>query len=220
MVLFKLFILLFSFISLYGSYPQISQAVKEKKLYPMGQKIYKKRCQNINLSQFHSYDEMQESIVSQNLCKKLNRKYFQALSLYLWDTQRVVQKAPLEKHIVVHKEDKCPVCGMFVYKYPKWATEIRYDDTKYVFDGVKDMMKYYFEHRDGIQEILVRDYYTQKVIDATKAYYVIGSDIYGPMGNELITFHDEKSAKTFYLDHRGTKILRFNAITQELVHSL
>jgi len=220
MVLFKLFILLFSFVSLYGSYPQISQAVKEKKLYPMGRKIYEKRCQDINLSQFHSYDGMQESIVSQNLCKNLNQKYLQALSLYLWDTQRVIKRASQEKYIVVDKEDKCPVCGMFVYKYPKWATEIKYEDTKYLFDGVKDMMKYYFKHRDGIKEILVRDYYTQKVIDATKAYFVIGSDIYGPMGNELITFSDEKSAKIFYLDHRGTKILRFDTITQELVHSL
>lgn len=220
MVVFKFFILLFSFVSLYGSYPQISQAVKEKKLYPMGQKIYKKRCEDINLSQFDSYDAMQEHIVSHKLCKNLNPTYLQALSLYLWDTQRVIKTVALEKHIVVHKEDKCPVCGMFVYKYPKWATEIKYDDTKYVFDGVKDMMKYYFEHRDAIKEILVRDYYTQKVIDATKAYYVIGSDIYGPMGNELIAFRDEKSAKTFYLDHRGTKILRFDMITQELVHSL
>ncbi len=220
MIVFKFFILLFSFVSLYGSYPQISQAVKEKKLYPMGQKIYKKRCQDINLSQFYSYDAMQEHIVSHKLCKNLNPTYLQALSLYLWDTQRVIKTVSQEKHIVVHKEDKCPVCGMFVYKYPKWATEIKYDDTKYVFDGVKDMMKYYFEHQDAIKEILVRDYYTQKVIDATKAYYVIGSDIYGPMGNELIAFRDEKSAKTFYLDHRATKILRFDMITQELVHSL
>ena len=220
MVLIKLLLLLFTSSLVFGSYPEISQAVKEKKIYPMGEKIYKKRCENIDVSKFHSYDEMQKTILSQNLCKSLNKKYFQSVSLYLWDKTRVLTRDIDEKHIVVHKKDKCPVCGMFVYKYPKWATQISYKDTKFVFDGVKDMMKYYFEHKEGIEEKLVRDYYTQKVIDAKKAYFVTGSNVYGPMGNELIAFSDEKSAKTFYLDHQGKKILPFSAITSELVYGL
>ncbi len=34
---------------------------------------------------------------------------------------------------------------MFVYKYPKWITQIVYKDgNRLSFDGVKDMMKFYF----------------------------------------------------------------------------
>jgi len=43
------------------------------------------------------------------------------------------------------KNDKCAVCGMFPYKYPNWIAEIIFKDGTYVvFDGPKDMFKYYF----------------------------------------------------------------------------
>jgi nitrous oxide reductase accessory protein NosL len=42
-------------------------------------------------------------------------------------------------------KDKCPVCGMFVAKYPDWVAAFVFRDGSTVFfDGVKDMMKYYF----------------------------------------------------------------------------
>ncbi len=43
-------------------------------------------------------------------------------------------------------KDKCPVCGMFVVKYPDFVGEIVFKDGSYaVFDGAKDMFKYYLE---------------------------------------------------------------------------
>ena len=42
--------------------------------------------------------------------------------------------------------DKCPVCGMFVAKYPDFVAQIVFKDgTCAFFDGVKDLMKYYFD---------------------------------------------------------------------------
>ena len=42
-------------------------------------------------------------------------------------------------------KDKCPVCGMFVAKYPDFIATIKYRDGSWVFfDGAKDMFKYYF----------------------------------------------------------------------------
>ena len=82
------------------------------------------------------------------------------------------------------------------------------------------MMKYYFENKDGISKILVSEYYSQKAIDATKAYYVVGSDVYGPMGAELIPFSSQKEAKTFYMDHKGVKILKFSEITKKEIYKL
>jgi nitrous oxide reductase accessory protein NosL len=67
---------------------------------------------------------------------------------------------------------------------------------------------------------LVTDYYSQKPIDGKKAYYVIGSDINGPMGNELIPFELENDAKTFMSDHNGKKVIPFNQITQDEVLKL
>ena len=43
------------------------------------------------------------------------------------------------------KKDKCPVCGMFVYKYPDWVGQIIFKDgATSFFDGAKDLFKYYF----------------------------------------------------------------------------
>lgn len=132
------------------------------------------------------------------------------------------------EHIHLTKEEKCPVCGMYVYKYPNWAAEIKTEKERFVFDGVKDMIKFYLEPKKykkdidpkKIVKITVTDYYTLKSIDGKKAFYVIGSRILGPMGKELIPFVSEEDAKNFMLDYGGEKILNFEGITLEVIKKL
>jgi nitrous oxide reductase accessory protein NosL len=125
--------------------------------------------------------------------------------------------------------DKCPVCGMFVAKYPDFLAEIIFKDGSYAFfDGAKDMFKYYFNLKkynpskklEDIDSILVTDYYNLIPIDGIKSYYVIGSDIYGPMGRELVPFEKEGDAKEFLIDHKGTSILKFKEIRIETIKGL
>jgi copper chaperone NosL len=125
--------------------------------------------------------------------------------------------------------DKCPVCGMFVAKYPDFVDQIAFKDgTHAFFDGVKDMMKYYFDlpkynpkkNTADIAAILVTDYYSMTLVDGFQAFYVIGSDVYGPMGKELMPFKDEAAAKEFKVDHKGTAILSFKDITPEIIKTL
>ena len=126
-------------------------------------------------------------------------------------------------------KDKCPVCGMFVAKYPDFAAQINFKDDAYaVFDGVKDMFKYYFnlaKYNPGkkltdIDSIYVTDYYDLKWIDGYKAFYVEGSDVYGPMGRELIPFEKKEGAEQFMTDHIGKSLLKFDEITYDLVKGL
>ena len=219
MVFAKIVFLFFLIFSLSAS-TEYSNALKVKKIYPMGEKIYKKMCtQNIDLKKYPTIEALQNSLKNDNLCKPLKEKNLEALSIYLWDVKRV-SSAKNIFHIDVTHDEKCPVCGMFVYKYPKWATQIFYAEKHFSFDGAKDMMKYYFTHKEGISKILVRDYYSQKAIDATKAYFVVGSDIYGPMGHELIPFEMLEEAKAFKKDHKGVKVLEFTKITADEVEKL
>ena len=67
---------------------------------------------------------------------------------------------------------------------------------------------------------MVTDYYSQKTIDGTKAFFVIGSNITGPMGNELIPFKQKSDAQTFMSDHNGKAIVSFDNIKQEEVLKL
>jgi nitrous oxide reductase accessory protein NosL len=47
-----------------------------------------------------------------------------------------------------------------------------------------------------------------------------GSDVFGPMGNELVPFNKESDAREFMKDHTGKKILRFSDITLDMVKAL
>jgi|Deesub1362B_J571_1020462.scaffolds.fasta_scaffold00080_79 nitrous oxide reductase accessory protein NosL len=123
-------------------------------------------------------------------------------------------------------KDKCPVCGMIVSKYPKWVAEILFKDGTYVaFDGPKDMFRYYFnlgkygKSADQIDAIYVTEYYTTKMVkaDDKDLYFVIGSDVYGPMGMELIPVKGKEKAEIFMKDHKGKKMLQFSEITPNVL---
>ncbi len=133
------------------------------------------------------------------------------------------------KPVDVKKTDKCPVCGMFVARYPDFIAQVIFEDGSYaVFDGAKDMFKYIFNlsrYNPGknsldIAAIYVTDYYSLDPIDGWKAGYVTGSDVYGPMGHELIPFAKDEDAREFMVDHAGKSLLKFESITQEVVRSL
>lgn len=126
-------------------------------------------------------------------------------------------------------KDKCPVCGMFVAKYPDFIAALTFKDgTNAFFDGVKDMMKYTLSlqkynpsrKREDIARIHVTDYYSLNLVDGFKAFYVAGSDIHGPMGKELIPFEKEADAKGFLKDHKGKAVLRFQDINKDVVKGL
>ena len=126
-------------------------------------------------------------------------------------------------------KDKCPVCGMFVAKYTDWMSVIVFKDgSRAFFDGPKDMFKYLLDLKrynpskteEDVDFIAVTDYYLVSTIDARKAWYVLGSDVFGPMGKELIPLENRPGAEEFMKDHKGQRILRLSDITKEVMKSL
>ena len=127
----------------------------------------------------------------------------------------------------VPEKSRCPVCGMFVAKYPDWIAQIVSGNDTFYFDGTKDMFAYFFNPRqfngpaqEDLKEIWVKDYYSLEWIDGRIAYYVVGSDVYGPMGHELIPFSSSEASEAFKADHKGKKIYRFEEITPEIIESM
>ena len=125
--------------------------------------------------------------------------------------------------------DLCPVCGMVVSKYPAWIGTVVYKDGHaHHFDGAKDLFKYLFDvsryvKGDRVQDIVrigVTEYYAVKRIDARIAWYVIGSDVLGPMGRELIPLASRADAEEFLHDHQGKRILRFEEVTRAVIDRL
>ncbi len=189
-----------------------TEAQKQKKLYPLGERIAKRLC--THTFETDNFLELKKQIETK--CPTLKPLYVDALAYYLHDRKREKNSYKLS----YTKKDKCPVCGMFVYKYPKWVTMLKTEKKSYYFDGIKDMMKFYFLHKNETKELIVRSYYSAKLFDATKGYFVYGSDIYGPMGEELIAFKTKKEALEFVRDHHAKGVVTFSKITPELIRQL
>lgn len=191
---------------------------RENGVYATGQSLYETSCQKIDLRQFKTVGDLKASL--KQSCRLESEKEYHAVALYLWDKEKnKTQKAQASK-IVVPKDAKCPICGMFVAKNPQWAAMIEVNGNAFFFDGAKDMMKYVFVQKKHFDTIFVTNYYKLTKIDAQKAFYVIGSNVYGPMGTELIPFVSEEDASTFAKDHGGKKIVTFDEIDAALVKSL
>lgn len=191
---------------------------RESEVYTKGKKMYDEACEKVDANLFQTIAELKVSL--KRVCKLEQEAQFQAVAIYLWDKERSTQTTNVSQKIIVPKDAKCPICGMFVAKYPQWAAVIEDGKKSVYFDGVKDMMKYIFTQKKNFETIYVSDYYRLNKIEAHKAFYVVGSNVYGPMGSELIPFATEKEALNFSRDHNGKKVLGFNEITEVLVKSL
>ena len=218
----KFLLLLWCALSLYASV-QPTQVQKEKYLYPLGKNILQKRCQELLSKHFDAFDTLHSYIHTH--CKLDEKRYEDALAWYLWDKKYLHTRS--KRAITLHytKKDKCPVCGMFVYKYPKWVAMARdAHGNELYFDGVKDMLKYYFNYHDNFHhdnlKLYAQDYYSKKIIELHSAWLVLGSDVYGPMGEEIIPFKRKKDAQSFLFDHHGKKIVRLQQLDKESVEAI
>ena len=125
--------------------------------------------------------------------------------------------------------DRCAVCGMFPAKFPKWCATVLFKDGHAEhFDGPKDLFKYLLDmakHAQGrverdIEAVGVTDYYEVRSIDARRAFYVIGSDVLGPMGHELVAHPTRPAAEEFVRDHQGKRIVGFDEVSAALLAGL
>jgi len=116
-------------------------------------------------------------------------------------------------------KDRCAVCGMMVEPYPNWIAAVIFKDGSHnFFDGPKDLFNFVLniqQYRPGatladIKEVQVTEYYTVQRHDAREVFFVAGSDVLGPMGQELVPIAGAVALKTFMLDHGFEKIMRFD----------
>lgn len=203
---------------------------KEKELYPKGEKLYNQRCEKIDPNNYLEINELKAEILRKQYCSSLEESELQSIAIFLWE--KVKEDSSKEK-IQVYEKERCPVCGMYVSKYPQWITQLIYKhknhEHKFSFAGVKDMMKFYLNPKKWgdfpvsikqIKEVKVTDYNSQKPIDGKKAFYVLGSNVFGPMKKELIPFKSFEEAETFKKENKGTKIVKLDEILEVALYKL
>lgn len=128
----------------------------------------------------------------------------------------------------VNPREKCPVCGMFVARYPNWISQLHLDGGETLhFDGMKDLLAYYFNPESfggkkeaEVKAVWAKDYYTLQWVEARQAHFVVGSNVHGPMGHEFIPLDSRQAAENFMKEHQGREILTFDEITPEKVRMM
>ena len=126
-------------------------------------------------------------------------------------------------------KDLCPVCGMLVSKYRNWIALVVYKNGHaHFFDGAKDLFKYLGDlakfapgHKSSeIAGIWVTEFYGLTKMDARKAFYVVGSDVLGPMGHEFVPLETRADAEDFLKEHKGKRIVSFEQASAALAVKL
>jgi nitrous oxide reductase accessory protein NosL len=146
-------------------------------------------------------------------------------------------------------EHTCDVCGMVIPNHPGPSTEIFYADRQPSghdnparFDSTWEAFQYDFERRDrGWKRLAfyVTDYSSvdydllteggdtlisthpeaEAFVDASSVTFVVGSDVNGAMGKDLIAFSKRADAESFSQDHGGT-LAEFGDVTPGMVEQL
>ncbi|AFM27103.1 nitrous oxide reductase accessory protein NosL [Desulfomonile tiedjei] len=135
----------------------------------------------------------------------------------------------------VDLQARCPVCGMTVggdlragatygYKashlegFAGVAAAVFKDGKVVAFEGARCLFIYNtIPKRFGIDvgnitHRYVTDFKSGKLVNASDAYLVMGSDLKGPMGIDLIPFLDKKEADKFSEERHGKRVVQLDTV--------
>ena len=120
------------------------------------------------------------------------------------------------------KADRCAKCGMLVEDYPRWiAGGVDRTGKAERFCCPRCMFVWLRGSRgEGAREPWITEYYQQQRQPIDQVFFVIGSDVTGPMGKDLVPVKDRPAAERFLSDHHGTRIVQANEITADLLKEI
>ena len=109
---------------------------------------------------------------------------------------------------------RCERCGMFTDAQPRWSAgavaaggrDVHFDAPRCFFAWLQSTAG------RGAEAPWVTEYYSQRKRPAAFVWYVVGSDVTGPMGPDLVPIGDEPSAERFREEHNGRAVLRYDAV--------
>jgi|APSaa5957512576_1039674.scaffolds.fasta_scaffold83802_1 copper chaperone NosL len=124
--------------------------------------------------------------------------------------------------IEIHKE--CPLCGMYPARYPMFHCQIVFKDGTYeAFDSAAGLLVYlYFPDKTGFEvkeydAIYFKDYVRELWIESETTFFVIGSEVLGPMGIEFLPADSEEAAKKLAKIEKGAKIIHFKNVDRSFM---
>jgi len=130
-----------------------------------------------------------------------------------------------------NKETVGVVRHMKVFKEPKWVCKIELiNGKKFFFVSPKSMMEFYqqpgkwfdlgVKSEKDFKDILVTDFKTGLAVKAKGAFFIYGTNVTSPAGDDLVTFNSYAAAEEFSKKHHGKRILNFREVSPALIRLL
>jgi nitrous oxide reductase accessory protein NosL len=140
-------------------------------------------------------------------------------------------KAPQNYKMDYTKETICQIRKIKIYKNPKFISKILLRDGKKIFfTSSKSFFEFYFrpekwetigiKDKKEFENLIVTDFSTLKAVDAKTAFYVYGSSITTPAGDDLISFENKQNALNFAKKYNGKRVLSFSEVSNALIKLL
>lgn len=145
------------------------------------------------------------------------------------------------------EEDSCDVCGMVIPNHPGPSSEIFYADNEpndhpnpARFDSTWEAFQFDFARGDWTrqafyvtdyssveyeifsddgQQLISRHVDAASFVDARSVTFVVGSEVVGTMGEDLIAFSDETDAEAFNQEYGGD-LVTFEDVTPTMISQL
>lgn len=128
--------------------------------------------------------------------------------------------------VAFHSSDECHVCGMIISDFPGPKGQAVEKGGVKKFCSTAEMLGWWLQPENRLLEarLYVHDMGRSvwehpddgHLIDATSAYYVVGTTLKGAMGASLASFAQEQDAQALASMHGG-RVLRFDEIDQALL---
>lgn len=133
--------------------------------------------------------------------------------------EALVGLAALALFAACKKESRCKHCGMRIDPASAWRTElVGADKSVTAFDTPRCALLSWRSGQTTATNVRVQDYYERKWLDGTEVRFLVGGDVVGPMGPDLVPVQPDRATK-FIQDHHADRALRLDEVTLEVLQA-
>jgi hypothetical protein len=118
------------------------------------------------------------------------------------------------------KEARCRNCGMKIDPASQWRAELVGPGGEITaFDTPRCALQSWRSGKTPAKSLRVQDYYDRQPKDGADVRFVIGGDVVGPMGPDLVPVDPARVSK-FIQDHAADRALKLEEITPEVLGAI
>jgi copper chaperone NosL len=117
-------------------------------------------------------------------------------------------------------EARCKHCGMRIDPASPWRTElVGNDGTVIAFDTPRCALQSWRAGTTPAKTIRVQEYYDRQTRDGADVRFIVGGDVLGPMGPDLVPVDPPRASK-FIQDHSADRALRLDEVTPQVLSAI